>query len=110
MTQIPSSALLDEQIVTDDLDLLLDALPPRVVDSVLSIFRKASSEDVRTLAIDALLGIETDRSRRALAEISKDETVAALVRMRSDTPGGAPVHAVTDGGTGSIAVPTATHK
>lgn len=34
MSQLASSAFPSEQIVTDDLDLLLDALPPRIVESL----------------------------------------------------------------------------
>ncbi len=34
MTQLASPTFLNEQIVTDDLDLLLDALPPRIVESL----------------------------------------------------------------------------
>ncbi|MEO8540246.1 MAG: AAA family ATPase, partial [bacterium] len=32
MSQLASPTFLNEQIVTDDLDLLLESLPPRIVD------------------------------------------------------------------------------
>jgi stage III sporulation protein SpoIIIAA len=46
MSQLASPTFLDEQIVTDDLDLLLDALPPRIVESVRSPERRVDLLEV----------------------------------------------------------------
>lgn len=46
MSQLASSPFPNEQIVTDDLDLLLDALPPRIVESVRAPERRADLLEV----------------------------------------------------------------
>ena len=46
MSQLASPTFLDEQIVTDDLDLLLDALPPRIVESIRSPERRVDLLEV----------------------------------------------------------------